>query len=56
LPQELNKEGSLRSGSCEKMHGHNAEKRSMNTGRMEEVYHKAVEEGLKFSHMHKSNQ
>ena len=48
--------GSLQSGSCEKINDHMAEELSMGADMMEWGYHKAMEERLKFSHMHMLNQ
>jgi hypothetical protein len=48
--------GSLRSDSYEKLDGHKAEGLSMGADMKGEVYHKAMEEGWKFSYTHMSNQ
>jgi hypothetical protein len=56
LLQAQNKVGSLQSGSCEKINVHKAEGQNKGADMMEEVYRKATEEGLKFSHMHMSSQ
>ncbi|KAI5330569.1 hypothetical protein L3X38_029967 [Prunus dulcis] len=56
LPQALNKVDILQSGSCEKMNAHKAEGLNMGADMMGEVYHMAMEEGLKSSHMHRLSQ
>lgn len=48
--------GSPQNGNCEKLNGHRAEERSMGADMKEEVYHKAMEVEMKFSHRHMSNQ
>lgn len=47
---------SLQSGSCERRNDHKVEELNMGTDMKAEVYHKVVEEELKFFHMRMSSQ
>ncbi|OMO57402.1 hypothetical protein CCACVL1_25786 [Corchorus capsularis] len=51
-----NRVDNLQSDNHERMNDHRPAVLSMGVDMKEEVYHKAMEEGLRFFHMHMSNQ